>query len=225
MAKTAKRKTSRLHGFGRMHARLLISAAIGIAATLLLIAVTDWRVVTAILAGWDFGVTVYLVAAVITIVRFDIKKVQSLAAEEDEGGTLVLILTVIAAAASFAAIIGQLGSLPEGASKGIYFADAVATIALSWTFIHMIFAFHYAHEYYGERHDNRIGGLEFPNDSKPDYWDFVYFSFVIGMTFQVSDVAVTSKVIRRLAVAHALVSFFFNVAILAVTVNIGGNLI
>jgi uncharacterized membrane protein len=95
---------------------------------------------------------------------------------------------------------------------------------LSWTLIHAIFAFHYARVYYST--PGPLGaGLEFPADDRPDYWDFVYFSFVIGMTFQVSDVQVTSKVLRRFVVAHGFVSFFFNVAILALTVNLSANLI
>jgi uncharacterized membrane protein len=89
----------------------------------------------------------------------------------------------------------------------------------------MIFTLHYAHEYYGEGRDGTFGGLEFPNDDQPDYWDFLYFAFVVGMTFQVSDVQVTSKFIRRLVVAHGAVSFVFNVAILSVMVNISSEFI
>ena len=106
-----------------------------------------------------------------------------------------------------------------------YLALAVVTIFLSWTFIHVIFALHYAHEFYGEGRDRHIGGLEFPHDEQPEYWDFIYFSFVIGMTFQVSDVQVTSKLIRRMVVAHGIVSFVFNVAILALMVNISSEFI
>jgi uncharacterized membrane protein len=102
---------------------------------------------------------------------------------------------------------------------------AMGTILLSWTFVHMIFSFHYAHEYYGERRDGKIGGLRFPDDPKPDYRDFLYFSLVIGMTSQVSDVAVTSKVIRRLAAVHGVLSFFFNLTVLALTVNMVSSLI
>ena len=100
---------------------------------------------------------------------------------------------------------------------------AVATILLSWTFIHVIFALHYAHEYYGE--GAKGGGLSFPGDDRPDYWDFVYFSFVIGMTFQVSDVQVTSKLLRRIVVAHGVLSFFFSVTILALAVNLAAGLV
>ena len=101
----------------------------------------------------------------------------------------------------------------------------MATILLSWSFVHTIFSFHYAHEYYGERRDGKIGGLKFPGDTKPDYWDFLYFSLVVGMTSQVSDVAVTSKIIRRMVAIHGVLSFFFNVTVLALTVNIVSNLL
>ena len=94
---------------------------------------------------------------------------------------------------------------------------------MSWTFTHTIFALHYAHDFYGEA--ARADGLKFPGNTQPDYWDFVYFSFVIGMTFQVSDVAVTNKSIRRMVVAHGALSFFFSTAIVALTVNIAAGLI
>jgi uncharacterized membrane protein len=96
---------------------------------------------------------------------------------------------------------------------------------VSWAFVHTIFALHYAHEYYGERGDNAIGGLTFPGRQAPDYWDFLYFSLVIAMTSQVSDVVITSKVIRRIVTVHGALAFFFNVAVFALTVNIVSNLI
>ena len=96
-------------------------------------------------------------------------------------------------------------------------------MVLSWAFTHTIFALHYAHEFYGEH--LRKSGLKFPGDGQPDYWDFVYFAFVIGMTFQVSDVAITHKSIRRTVVAHGALSFFFTAAIISVTVNIAANVI
>ena len=91
--------------------------------------------------------------------------------------------------------------------------------------MHTIFALHYAHEYYGERRDGVVGGLNFPGDQSPDYWDFFYFSVVIGMTSQVSDVAITSPTIRRVATMHGVLSFFFNVTVLALSVNMVSNFI
>jgi uncharacterized membrane protein len=101
----------------------------------------------------------------------------------------------------------------------------ILTIVLSWSFVHTIFAFHYAHEYYGKGRDDMIGGLDFPSDKAPDYSDFLYFSLVIGMTSQVSDVQITSKVIRRMVSMHGVLAFFFNLVVLALTVNVVANLI
>jgi uncharacterized membrane protein len=91
--------------------------------------------------------------------------------------------------------------------------------------MHTIFSLHYAHEYYGEGRDKKIGGLNFPGENEPDYLDFLYFSLVIGMTSQVSDVAITSRSIRRVAALHGTLSFFFNLTVLALTVNMISNLL
>ena len=205
----------------RTHGRLFSSLAIGTA--LFFVVPTTERMATRILIGWDVAVAVYLVLAFVMVSRFDLALVHRRAASQDEGGVLILVLTVLAAVASLAAIIAELGSARGSAAQNLYFAHAVLTILLSWTFIHVIFALHYAHEFYGEGRDQNVGGLEFPDDDQPDYWDFIYFSFVVGMTFQVSDVQVTSKLIRRLVVAHGFVSFVFNVAILALMVNISSE--
>src|SRR4029453_8050715 len=148
-----------------------------------------------------------------------IEVIRRRAAVEDEGQWAILVLTVVAALASLAAIFAELGS--AGRRPG-QVAPAAVTILLSWAFIHTIFALHYAHEFYDETDG---GGLIFPGKDAPDYWDFIYFSFVIGMTSQVSDVGITSKRIRRTAAAHGIVSFIFNAALLALTVNIAASAI
>jgi uncharacterized membrane protein len=91
--------------------------------------------------------------------------------------------------------------------------------------VHTEFALHYAHEFYGEGRDRELGGLKFPGRKEPDYWDFLYFSLVIAMTSQVSDVAITSRALRGVATMHGVLSFFFNLGILALTVNMLSNLI
>jgi uncharacterized membrane protein len=96
-------------------------------------------------------------------------------------------------------------------------------ILCSWFFVHTIFAFHYAHEYYGDAGERR--GLTFPHESKPDYWDFLYFSFNFGAAGQTSDVVIVSKRMRRRALGHILVSFLFNTTILALALNIGAGLL
>ena len=138
-------------------------------------------------------------------------------------GAAILILAVIAAVASLGAIFAELAVLkPDDPRYGLYIALAIVTVVLSWAFTHTIFALHYAHEFYGEDADAK--NLKFPDDDEPDYWDFIYFSFVVGMTFQVSDVAISQKSTRRMVVAHGALSFFFSTAIVAMMVNIAAGL-
>jgi uncharacterized membrane protein len=223
MSTKAKRQTWILR-VGAAHRRLLISAAIGIAAALLLLA-APITAVTRMLIGWDTGVLIYLGVVVALMVRgATVAHMRNNAAAQDEGALAILILAAAAAIASMGAIFAELATVERGDPLyGLYLALAIATVILSWAFIHTIFALHYAHDYYGS--GVRKNGLQFPGDGQPDYWDFIYFSFVIGMTFQVSDVAITHRTIRRMVVAHGALSFFFTTAILAMTVNIAAGLI
>jgi uncharacterized membrane protein len=207
----------------RNHPYLFVSIAVSCVAFAVESAVAPHAMIsTRLLIAWDAGVLLYLALACSLLARFDIALVRERAAIHDEGGVTILMLTVAAAIASLGAVVAELGAVTASASRGRYFALAAATILLSWMFIHVIFALHYAHEYYGE--GEKGGGLAFPQDDCPDYWDFVYFAFVIGMTFQVSDVQVTSKVLRRAVVAHGAIAFVFSVAILALFVNLGAAL-
>jgi uncharacterized membrane protein len=202
--------------------RLFLSAVLGV---LVIVFTPDrWGLATRLLVGWDVGVTLYLIAAFQLMAAGDEKRMRRWAALEDEGRFGILMLTVAAALASLGAIIALLGSSHAGSRDAAQLGLATLTILLSWAFIHTIFALHYAHEYYGERGAKK-SGLNFPDDEQPDYWDFVYFSFVIGMTSQVSDVATVSKPIRRTVAAHGIVSFLFNAALLALTVNIAASAI
>ena len=186
--------------------------------------VTDWRLATRLLTGWDLAIALYLGLAFHLMGNAGVQRIRRDAAMQDEGQFVILACTVAAALASLAAIFALLGTSANGAQRPpSHVILATVTILLSWAFIHTIFALHYAHEFYDET-DGR--GMAFPGgDPHPDYWDFVYFSFVIGMTSQVSDVAITSKVIRRTAFAHGVVSFLFNAALLALTVNIAAGAI
>ena len=188
--------------------------------TAALAVLTGWRPATRLLVGWDIAIALYLGLAFHLMAGSDIRLIRRNAAQEDEGQFAILVLTVAAALASLAAILAHLGT-SAGGRQPVNLVLAALTIMLSWAFIHTIFALHYAHEFYDE---SAGGGMAFPGgDLEPDYWDFVYFSFVIGMTSQVSDVGVTSKVIRRTVAAHGIVSFVFNAALLALTVNIAAS--
>jgi uncharacterized membrane protein len=223
MSTKAKRPTWIVR-VGMAHKRLLISAAIGI-ATIFVLRSTDLHLVTSMLIGWDIAIATYLVAAAFVMARCStVAAIKRNAAIQDEGAFAILLLTVAAAIASLGAIFAELAALERASpSYALHIALVVTTVILSWTFTHTIFALHYAHDFYGEA--SRSDGLKFPGNAQPDYWDFVYFSFVIGMTFQVSDVAVTNKPIRRMVVAHGALSFFFSTAIVALTVNIAAGLI
>ena len=203
--------------------RLFISGAVAVVVMALLAVAAPWRLPTRLLVGWDIGIALYLVLAFHMMVTSTIDRIRRRAAEQDEGQAVILILTVAAAMASLAAIFALLSTSARTERPVLPVVLATVTILLSWAFIHTIFALHYAHEFYDE---TAGGGLAFPGDEKePDYWDFVYFSFVIGMTSQVSDVGITSRQIRRTAAAHGVISFFFNAALLALTINLAASAI
>jgi uncharacterized membrane protein len=138
----------------------------------------------------------------------------------DEGATALRVLTAGAALASLASVLAELGHSPSPYQISL----GIATILLSWIFMHTMFALHYTHEFYGQGADDRMGGLVFPGNEDPDYWDFLYYSMVVAMTAQVSDVQITSKTIRRLTTLHGAISFFFNATVLALAVNIVSSL-
>ncbi len=160
------------------------------------------------------------------------QKMRLRAQAQDEGRLAILSLVVAAACTSLLAIVFMLKD-----TKGLpttiltlHVTLAGVTVICSWLLIHTMFALHYAHDYYhGDRSmspsEVKAGGLDFPNENQPDYWDFLYFSFVIGMACQVSDVQVISRSMRRLALVHSVLTFFFNTIILALSINIIAGLI
>lgn len=218
-SQVARRRLPRIVRIVRARPRLFLCACLGLVVIALLPG--DWRWPTRLVVGWDVGVAIYLAFVFAAMAGADAARIRRRAVMMDEGRIAILVLTAGAALASLGAIVVELGS-KDTVHEPKHLALAVITIALSWGFIHTIFALHYAHEFYAEnRHAG--GGLAFPGNEGPDYWDFLYFSLVIGMTSQVSDVAITAKAIRRTASAHGVVSFVFNAALLALTVNIAAS--
>jgi uncharacterized membrane protein len=200
--------------------RTFVSILIGIAAFFLLPG--SLRLVTRLLVSWDIFASVYLVLAYIMMARCGLARIRRNAVLQDDGRFLILLVTALGAFASIAAIVLELGATHRSVPE---LALATVTIALSWAAVHTTFALHYAHDFY---RGPKPGGLQFPSgeeDDHADYWDFVYFSFVIGMTAQVSDVGITDKTIRRTATAHGIIAFFFNTALLALMVNIAASAI
>jgi uncharacterized membrane protein len=208
----------------RARPRLFTSTVVGVGVFLALM-LTDWRMPTRLLAAWDVGVALYLTLALHLATQSEARHIRRRARLQDEGQTAILVSTAVAALASLGAIIALLGSTggTGGTRTAAQLLFATATIVLSWAFTHTMFALHYAHEYYDEN-SGKGGGMQFPGEEQePDYWDFLYFSFVIGMCAQVSDVTVSCQPIRRTVFAHSVISFIFNAALLALTVNIAAS--
>jgi uncharacterized membrane protein len=198
--------------------RTFLAMAIGIVAFFL--APPSLRLVTRLLIGWDIFITFYLLLVYTMVLRSGLRQIRRIAALQDDGRFLILMVTALGAFASIAAIVFELGANHRSPSE---LTLATGTIALSWAAVHTTFALHYAQEFY---RGPKPGGLAFPAadpPEEPDYWDFVYFSFVIGMTAQVSDVGITDKTIRRTATAHGVISFVFNTALVALMVNIAAS--
>jgi len=200
--------------------RTFVALAIGILVFFLL--PDARRLATRLVIAWDVFAALYLVLAYIMMARCDTSHIRRSAVMQDDGRFLLLLLTALGAFASLAAIVFELGA-SKGNPAGLTLA--IVTIALSWAIVHTAFALHYAHEFYRNK---TPGGLQFPSGdghAEADYWDFVYFSFVIGMTAQVSDVGITDRIIRRTATVHGIISFVFNTALIALMVNIAGSAI
>jgi uncharacterized membrane protein len=178
--------------------------------------------------AWDFAVVVYLSLSILLFVREPYDRIARDAFEQEEGEWTIFWTTMGIVVASFAALLDLFSNVKnlDTAERALHVALVAVTLLVSWLMAHTTFAFRYAHEYYstspgGTQID---GGLQFPGEDNPDYLDFFYFALVLGMTFQVSDVQITSRKLRRLATIHGLMSFLFNTVIVALTVNIAASL-
>jgi uncharacterized membrane protein len=180
--------------------------------------------------SWDFGIVVYLILSGVMMLRSTTEHLTRRARQLDISLGEIVGLTVIAASFSLFAAARVLGAAPadSGVDTAIYMSAGVGTIVLSWCFVHTLFAIHYAHEFHDEDRTHRgkpQGGLNFPGEAQPDYWDFVYFAAVIAMTCQVSDVTIDRRAMRHLVTAHGIISFFLNTVIVALAVGIAASLI
>jgi uncharacterized membrane protein len=184
-----------------------------------------------ILFTWISFASMVIILDWIIILSSHPREVRKIAKLQDSS-RITLFLTVSGASlASLVAIVFLLTST-KGHSKADFNEHiilAISAVVISWWLVHTIFTLLYAHLYYDTDTDSgetkTIGGLMFPGNEEPDYLDFVYFSFVIGMTFQVSDIEISSRYIRRFALLHALMSFAFNTAILALSINVISGLV
>ena len=181
---------------------------------------------TSAVLGWDAACLSFVALVIPEMIDRDRRQIRAKAATQDEGQGFILGLVITAAVASLWAtgVELSLAKASEGAEKLARVGLAFGTVAASWFMMQLIFALHYAHEYYAP--DEAAGedaiaeGLEFPGGEDPDYWDFLHFSVVIGVAAQTADVAFTSKALRRIGTVHGVVAFTFNTVVVALTINL-----
>ena len=211
----------------QVHARprLFIATAVAIAVGFLLPVEVASHGVTRWLIAWNAGTCLYVALAAIMMSRSSQHRMRHRAQIQDDGQLVILLLVVVSAVASLAAIAGELSVVKDmhGSLKIAHIALAGLTVLSSWAFIQVMFALHYAHDYYAAACHGRLAGLEFPKDDQPDYGDF-YFASVIGTSGQTADVSFVSKPMRRIGSVHCILAYLFNTTVLALLINIGASL-
>ena len=189
-----------------------------------LIQIKDIDELSHVMLGWNTFSVCMIVMSWTSFFITNSKQIREQAKVQDPSRTIIFIIVIISTLASFLAVLLLILSKDKTDNTSSWgTAIAVSGMLFSWFLIHTIFTLRYAHIYYGDHEtkpNTHAGGLEFPGDSKPEYLDFAYYSFVLGMTFQVSDVQITSKRLRALAMLHGLLSFVFNTIMIALTINL-----
>ena len=203
--------------------KLIVSVVIT-SLTYGLLSLTEIETVSRVILGWDVFCIVMLTFSWILFTRTSSNDLCVVVEKQDDGVKVIFLIVTIGI---FFGVFGAIALILEGTeastNKIIHTFISLSPVILSWLLLHTMFTIRYAHLYHDHNRldtGSNIGGLEFPMDEDPDYLDFAYFSFVIGMTFQVSDISVSSKAIRRFVLMHSLISFVFNTIIVALTINI-----
>ena len=176
--------------------------------------------VTGFLLGFDLAALIFLITLV-PLFRHDEKRIREHARTNDANRTLLLVLTGIVSATVLLAVAVELSQ--RGRPTLFEGALIIATLSLAWLFSNIVYTLHYAYLYYGEVEGDDRGGLSIPSVKAPDYWDFAYFAFTLGMTFQTSDIEIKGRAIRRVALFHCLAAFVFNLGVIAFTINVLGG--
>jgi uncharacterized membrane protein len=207
--------------------RLFICALIGGATVWLLPQSLAQQATTRVIIGWNVGAILYLLLAARMMIASTHAKMRARALQHDEGRILALALVVLAAVMCVGAIVAELAVVKElhGTLRYAHIGLAALTIVSSWAFTQMMFALHYAHDYYTSQARGQPGGLAFPGDEAPDYGDFLYFACIIGTSAQTADVNISGRVMRRITLLHCVLAFFFNTTLLALTINIASGLL
>jgi len=211
------------------HVRLILALVVSCIGFILTIGRLEPAVQA--IAVWNAFAWTVIFLSWLRIVLADARTSVQTAKLQDTARSVIFLFVILAAVISLSAVAILVGGAKGMGQKALseHLLLAAATVVSSWFLIHTVFTMHYAHAYYrdGDNDPNTIGsgGLEFPNEKEPDFLDFAYFSFVIGMTCQVSDVQISSQGIRRLALVHGLLSFLFNTVVLALAINLASGLL
>ncbi len=206
--------------------RLLISIVVGAISTALIPAQWQWPQITQWTVGWNIGALLYLMLAIHMMFGSTHERMCKRAVREDDGRFILLAMVVISALTCLGAIVAELviAKATQSDLRNWHIGLAALTIFSSWVFTQIMFALHYAHDYYLAEATNKTGGLKFPGDHAPDYGDFLYAACVIGTSGQPADVSFTSRTQRRVGLLHSVLSFFFNTVVVALTINIASGL-
>jgi uncharacterized membrane protein len=201
-------------------ARMRLALATGLALVAWLVVPAQISAATRALLAWDTGGLALLCFTALIIIRSDAKETRRRAAAYDPGRHLVWVVILAASASSLfaAAALLRQGHAGTPFLRGLHIVLCVTTVAISWLVTHAAFTLRYAHLYY--RDSEHEGGIDLPGNEEPDDFDFAYFAFTIGMTFQVSDATISGKQIRRTALGQALLAFLYNTVILALALNL-----
>jgi uncharacterized membrane protein len=211
----------------RARPRIFIAAIIALIVAAVLPVSVAAHLVTRLLITWNTGTCLYVILAGVMMTRSSQRTMYRRALLQDDGQRVLLFLVVVTSVASLVAIALELTVVKDmhGFIKSAHIALAGMTVLSSWAFIQVMFALHYAHDYYASRHRNEPCGLQFPEEEQPDYWDFFYFAAVIGTSGQTADVSFTSKSMRRIGTVHCILAYLFNTVVLALLINIGASLL
>ncbi len=200
--------------------RVIVSGSVGVIVAGAFASVAPWQV--SVLLAWDTAAVVFCAWVWLAVHGADAPTTQRIATREDDSrpaADLVLVAASVASLLGVGAVLLKAAG-ESGAVRALTTTEAVVTVALSWLAVHTVFALRYAHLYYLDG-----GGIDFHSEQAPDYGDFAYVAFTLGMTYQVSDSDLTSKRIRTTALRHALVSYVLGIAVIAITINVVAGLL
>jgi uncharacterized membrane protein len=207
----------------KQHIRTLSSVALAVVLYFLL--PHDWRELTRVLISWNAGVLLFLVLICILMVSLDAKQISKRYEPEDEAAPVILVVGIVGAILAMASIMMYLSTLDAvpPSHKALHIALAGLTVIDTWVLIPLLFTLHYADMYYSVRPQERP--LRFPDKGDPVFWDFAYFSFTIAAACQTADISTQQGPIRKVVIAHSVLSFFFNASILGFAINVMAGLI